>query len=438
MSELGQGAIGRAVRYADRLPEHEAALVRADLALTNGTLDGIEPLERAVRRRPDDAEAWYLLGETYFHLGPAALIPLEKSEQAFAHAVELDPRFAPAYIHRIDYAMLSADSARAAALIDSVARLTNPGADEIEMIRAIYDLGFGDSLAKDRAYRTLEDNSDNLVGLGLQDFRHPRFRDVEGRLYEIAIRYGSVNATVLAGLNQFHRGRPTAGRERVADPGFPPGARAAVLTMSGFQGLPVPDAEIDAALAVDPADLPNDAARATFLFLRGARASDQGRESDRAAARGALRDLAARVRVEGDSSTARFADGAGLALDGLLAWNRGDLDLAREFLDEARVEATGHGPQSVVNDVIRWRLGELLVEQGKLHAAEPYFVSLQIGHPMVEARLGDLYAKAGEPEKAREAYERFLMAWNDAEPEVEPIVARVRQALAGLAPLRRE
>jgi predicted negative regulator of RcsB-dependent stress response len=88
--------------------------------------------------------------------------------------------------------------------------------------------------------------------------------------------------------------------------------------------------------------------------------------------------------------------------------------------------------------VIRWRLGELLVEQGDLHAAEPYFVSLQIAHPMVEARLGDLYAKAGEPEKARESYERFLMAWNDAEPEMEPTVARVRQALAGMAPLRRE
>jgi class 3 adenylate cyclase/TolB-like protein len=437
-SELGEGAMDRAVRHAGRLPEHDAVLLRADYALIQGNLDGIEPLEREVRRRPDDAEGWYYLGETYFHLGGAALTPIEKTEEAFARAVELDPRFFPAWIHRVDVAMLQADSARVLALVDSVGRILEPGSEELEVGRAIYDLGFGDSLAKDRAWRSLEEESNNLVAIGLQDFRHPRFRDVEGRLYEIAMRYGSVNATILAGWNQFHRGRPTAGRDRVADPGFPPGARAAVLTMSGFQGLPVPDAEIDEALAVDPADLPNDAARAMFLFLRGARASDQGRESDRAAARGALRDLAARVRVEGDSATARFADGAGLALDGLLAWNRGDLDLAREFLDEARVEATGHGPQSVVNDMIRWRLGELLVEQGDLHAAEPYFVSLQIAHPMVEARLGDLYAKAGEPEKARESYERFLMAWNDAEPEMEPTVARVRQALAGMAPLRRE
>jgi tetratricopeptide (TPR) repeat protein len=141
--------------------------------------------------------------------------------------------------------------------------------------------------------------------------------------------------------------------------------------------------------------------------------------------------------VEGDSATGRFADGAGLALDGLLAWNRGNLELAEEFLEEARVEATGHGPHWAVNDVIRWWLGEILVEQGKLHEAEPYFASLWI-HTMAEQRVGDLHAELGEPDKAREAYERFLTAWRDAEPEMAPEVAGVRQALAGMAPLRRE
>jgi predicted negative regulator of RcsB-dependent stress response len=141
--------------------------------------------------------------------------------------------------------------------------------------------------------------------------------------------------------------------------------------------------------------------------------------------------------VEGDSATARFADGAGLALDGLLAWKRGNLELAEEFLEEARVEATGHGSQWAVNDVIRWWLGELLVEQGKLHEAEPYFTSLGI-HTMSDKRRGDLYAELGETAQAREAYERFLTAWRDAEPEMAPTMAPVRQALAGMAPLRRE
>ncbi len=57
---------------------------------------------------------------------------------------------------------------------------------------------------------------------------------------------------------------------------------------------------------------------------------------------------------------------------------------------------------------------------------------------MAESRLGEIYLQTGESEKAREAYERFLVAWRDAEPEMQPLVARARQSLAGLTPLRRE
>jgi predicted negative regulator of RcsB-dependent stress response len=87
--------------------------------------------------------------------------------------------------------------------------------------------------------------------------------------------------------------------------------------------------------------------------------------------------------------------------------------------------------------VIRWWLAEILVEQGKLHEAERYYDSLWI-HTMSYQRLGDLYAESGDREKAREAYELFLTAWRDSEPEMQPTVARVRQSLAGLAPLKRE
>ena len=435
-SELGEGAIGRAMRHVDRLPEHDAVLVRADYALLQGNLDGIGPLEQEVRRRPDDAEGWYMLGETYMHLGPAALIPLQKVEEAFARAVELDPRFFPAYIHRVDYAMLTADSARVTALLDSVVRLTDPSAHEIELGQAIYDLGFGDSLARERAWSKMT-TDENLVALGLQDFRHPRFLDVEGRLYDIAARNGSVNGTVLGAWNELHRGRPAAALARVTAPGFQAGARAAVLSTAEIQGIPVPPGAIDEALAVDPADLPSHASRAILYFFRGARAGDQGREAERAAARGALRDLATRARVDGDSAAARFADGAGVALDGHMAWKRGDLELAEEFLEEARAEATGHGGQWAVNDAIRWWLAEVLVEQGKLHEAERYYASLWI-HTKSYERLGDLYAEMGERDEAREAYELFLTSWREADPEMAPTVARVRQALAGIAPLRRE
>lgn len=442
MSELGQGAIERAMRYADRLPEREADLVRADRALIQGSLEGFAPLERLVRRHPDDPEAWYLLGELYFHLGAQALLPLEKAEEAFARAVQLDPRFLPAYLHRVDYAVLTADSVHATALIDSVTRLF-PDADtsqEILEMRAVVDLAFGDEAARARALRDTEEKfPEDALPMGVQALRHPRFRDVEARLYEIELREDPASLAGLARLtiNRIERGRLTEALATADDPAFPPPTRAAILYRARRQGLPVPVDRQEILRVADAARAPDPGLGAIHLFYAGAQAADQDREADRSAARGALRDLAARLRVEGDSANARFADGAGLALDGLLAWDRGDHALAERFLEEARTQATGHGPRWALNDVIRLWLGELLIQDGRPHEAEKYLASLWFD-PLAYRQLGKLYVEMEEPDKAREAYEMFVTAWRDADPELRPMVVEARQALAGLTPLRRE
>ena len=87
--------------------------------------------------------------------------------------------------------------------------------------------------------------------------------------------------------------------------------------------------------------------------------------------------------------------------------------------------------------MIRWWLGELLIEDGRPHDAEKYFTSMRFD-PLAYRRLGELYVEMEEPDKAREAYEMFLTAWRDADPELQPMVVQARQALAGLTPLRRE
>jgi class 3 adenylate cyclase/tetratricopeptide (TPR) repeat protein len=442
MSELGAGAIERAVRHADRLPEREADLLRADLALIQGSLDGFEPLERLVRRHPDDPEAWYLLGEQYFHLGAQALVPLEKVEEAFARAVRLDPRFLPAYLHRVDYAILTADSVHATALIDTIIRRFPDGgtSKEILEMRAVVDLAFGDEAARARALRDTEEKfPEDAVPMAVQAFRHPRFRDLEARLYEVELKEdpGSLGALTRLTINRIERGRLTHALATADDPAFPRGARAAILYRARRQGLPVPADRREVLSVADAAQAPDPGFNAIHLFYAGAQASDEGREADRSAARGALRDLAARLRVEGDSANARFADGAGLALDGLLAWERGDRALAERFLEEARTQATGHAVKWAVNDMIRYWLGELLIEDGRPHDAEKYLASLWYD-PLVYRKLGKLYVEMEEPEKAREAYEGFVTAWKDADPELRPMVVEARQALAGLTPLRRE
>jgi hypothetical protein len=60
-AELALQAMDRAPRFADRLPEREAIVIRSDYALERGTLEGLEPLKKAVLKYPDDPELWYIL-----------------------------------------------------------------------------------------------------------------------------------------------------------------------------------------------------------------------------------------------------------------------------------------------------------------------------------------------------------------------------------------
>ena len=56
----------------------------------------------AVRRYPNDTDAWYTLGEVYRHQGRA--IPISETLAAFERAIALDSAYAPAYIHPFEIA----------------------------------------------------------------------------------------------------------------------------------------------------------------------------------------------------------------------------------------------------------------------------------------------------------------------------------------------
>jgi tRNA A-37 threonylcarbamoyl transferase component Bud32 len=58
--------------------------------------------QEAVRRYPNDTDAWYTLGEVYRHQGRA--IPISETLAAFDRAIALDSAYAPAYIHPVEIA----------------------------------------------------------------------------------------------------------------------------------------------------------------------------------------------------------------------------------------------------------------------------------------------------------------------------------------------
>ena len=105
-------AMVRAVRYSERLPEHERTIIAAYHAfLSSENAIARELYERLIARNKHDADAWYGLGEAWFHSPMGATTPAEwtRALRAFKSTLELDPDYTLAYDH-IQFMLTSASS----------------------------------------------------------------------------------------------------------------------------------------------------------------------------------------------------------------------------------------------------------------------------------------------------------------------------------------
>ena len=53
--------------------------------------------------------------------------------------------------------------------------------------------------------------------------------------------------------------------------------------------------------------------------------------------------------------------------------------------------------------------------------------------PRAIRRVGELYEQKGDRAKAAEWYQKFVDLWRDADPELQPSVAEVKQRLAQMS-----
>jgi hypothetical protein len=77
-----------------------------------------------------------------------------------------------------------------------------------------------------------------------------------------------------------------------------------------------------------------------------------------------------------------------------------------------------------------WR-GDLYRELGRPHPAKAWYKAAW-SHPLAHERLGRVYEQMGKPTKAAAAYERFVAAWEDADPALQPRVDTARQRLRAI------
>ena len=428
----------RAMALLDRLPPRAATLMRADH-------DQLGPLRELIRKSPDDAEAWYMLGEIYEHAPGWALIidRKEEAERALDRAVELDPGFAMYYVHLIEYALNKADSARAFSLIETMGRLA-PGSEWDRKNRLALALGFGDSASRGRALASLDTVETGVLVNAANSLAHPSHLPVQAEGFRIArdrpdapwfVFYFQFSAIVE--LGQFDAAMEVQD-DVLDDPAVPPWSRK--LNVFGLYraGMDFSSDQLAREFALTRADTTSDGAFAHLVA--GVVAADQGRWVDHEAVFGRAHEEVRRRRAVGDTTAARMFDGVERALQGYALWKRGQPAEALPQLEAVQRDMRGSAggfAEENLNDAVRWWLGQLLVELDRPRDALVYFQTFD--SVFSEFESAKIYEELGEFEKARKSYEYALLAWRDADPELRPRIEAARQGLARLPkPLRPE
>jgi tetratricopeptide (TPR) repeat protein len=438
-SDLTSEYAQRALALSDRLPEREAQIVRAEVALENFRLEGIEIMEELSARYPEDAEIWQQLGEVYFHNGDQALLPRDRARSAFERAMELDPGFGPAYIHNVDFALIQRDSARAAELI-ARHREIDPASPHAEGLRLTYALAFGDTSVQAEARRSLAVADADALFTAWARFAW------SGSWFtgqSLAVSRAMLAPRHPSAARQFgwwgmvfsnaHLGRYQEARQWIDS--------ATVLGETGLFEI-APWLEVAFHLTGSP-----DVSRAQrsseelssepdleYRFWVGAYAADQTRWSE-------VDDQLRVLDAEADAGTVvgsgpRTGDPGSLAqaLRGYTALRRGEVEDAQRDL-----EASLPGLSVNANGWVRYELGKLALEARDFQTAERYFKSLEVYNQalleitaQVEYYLGETYEGLGDADEARLHYARFVTWWEEADPELQPWVDRARQALERL------
>jgi class 3 adenylate cyclase/tetratricopeptide (TPR) repeat protein len=439
-----------AARYADRLPEREARLLRAsNLGAEGRLLEWVATLREAVRQHPDDPEAWYKLGEVYYHAGGELLVPPWEFVDAFERSIELDPTSLLAYEHLVDARFQRApDSARVRAQIDR-----NVVQDDFDEVA--FRLAFSGPHTSPQIRAHLRDVR-NVLGMAIFCFAHPRFLNLREAVLQTALERPVPNPerrirekawlfwTLVA------RGHLEAAIELSDDPMLE-GDRVTMLYEAKTFGYLIPEETLARALA-DAPTRPDGGGNGwtsgtPSIFERGAYAAEHGDWRGHATAKNELRKLIAMIEPENATDTLRMR-GLIEALDGYAAWRRGDDDRALALLRNAQVWTIGGNNMarsitSERNQIIRAWLGELLLEMGRPREALLYYESLGPGwpisqDPIIYFHLGRIRDQLGDREGALQSYELATLAWRDADPELQPLVQQARQAAIRLRNLRRE
>lgn len=424
-----------AYRLRHRLTDRDALIVEALVAPVR---ESARLLETAVRRFPDDATAWYQLGERLIH-APQLTPSGDEIERAFERAIDLDPQRPAFYPHAISMAMIyRGDSARSATLVDRFADLSrrsgpytldyDPRAGPLAV-----RLAFASASLAPSALDTL---SPGLLGAAAVYLRDPQYWPVADRLFERHVdrgEPGQPRTWARRGLAQYrmlYDGDVAGGLALMhAEPPLEPG----VLVLGGRSwpsqmyrahtaGLPVPDSVLDGLLfgAMDGPGASN-----YEVLLAGAWAYESNRPARLARARSHLSERTSELDAEDRESEAGIVRDLLRLLDARVALGDGRPEEALGILEEA---ADGSW-------VAQWWWAQAALEAGRFDDAAEVLGTYGwprttdnafVRDPPVQYMLGRAFEGLGRREDAARAYATFAEHWSEAAPEARLLVEQAR------------
>ncbi|HET8634585.1 MAG TPA: protein kinase [Gemmatimonadales bacterium] len=416
----------RANALAARLPEREAAKVRMRWARYVQDPGALAMIREVIRRYPDAADAWYELGEVYFHDATAMEGPGE-SEAAFRKAAELQPTMAPYRVHLLDLAFQwKADSAPIAQELDAYARLA-PDEPRTRAAGIAFKLAYGDSSEAAAARASLAGLDPNAVFQVYEYLQHPRFADVRRSLIPVVTPLLDERLQPLLTHSRlfnlgFLDGRLREALTILADPATRPVYRSCGPLYYEARGFPVPESALEQGRAV--AELDTSLLNGPVLRCAADYAARFGDWKEHAALLARARATAARDLASGDTLHGRTWLAVASSTEGYGLLRRGRKNEALRAYQNCLPGDGEYGRECI------WFVGLLAADLGRLDEAERAFRSLwdQRGGAWARLHLARILERRGRRAEALEAYRYVAYAWRHADPELQPVVDEARQA----------
>ncbi|MGD2215302.1 MAG: BTAD domain-containing putative transcriptional regulator [Gemmatimonadales bacterium] len=442
--QWNEEALENARRFSAGLSERDSLLIDAVHAWR--VRDNWEEAEhlygRVVSRYPDELDAWGRLGDLLYFRGHKRGRPVTELRRVAEKALALDPFDFLGNDQLAAVAAFEGDFETAAATRERMLEIHPQGTWSLQFRTMLGSLR-GDADGLDRALEALRAAPNVIIwATGEWLFQQAEDLDAARRVYEILTELDRPSDWRATGYSyliwlELARGRWQAAQREIA----------ALRTLRPNRPLwaawlhpaaPVTTEELiqlrDSIARWHPDSFADTVVRSFYL----GRVHNRLGEPELAEAVAVEMEATAASR-DLDAGQKTVAGNVALTLRAQAARARRQPEEALSYLSQIEAREAWFDREAM-HAFERWLRAEVLYSLGRYHEARDWYEGFGIidayDHTLLapaRLRLGNIYERLDDPEKAASHYNRFLQRWKDCDPELRPQVEAAKRVLERLA-----